>query len=59
MDRHPRRLIPVLFGRTREHRDAVRFADGADLDHEHACAVALTVLPLVLLAVVLAILVSG
>lgn len=52
-------MIPVLLGRTREHRDAIRSADGVNLEAELARDVALVVLPLVLLVVVIAILLTG
>jgi phage baseplate assembly protein gpV len=52
-------IVPILLGRTREHRDAIRFADGANLEHERASGCAWVVLPVVLLAAVVAILVTG
>lgn len=52
-------MTPVLLGRTREHREAIRFADGVNLGAELARDVALAVLSLVLLAVVIAILITG
>jgi hypothetical protein len=52
-------MIPVLLGRTREHRDAIRSAGGVNLGAELAREVALVVLPLVLLVVVIAILLTG
>lgn len=52
-------MIPVLLGRSREHRDAIRSADGVNLGVELAREVALVALPLVLLVVVIAILLTG
>ena len=52
-------MIPVLLGRTREHRDAIRSADGVHLGVELATSIALTAGAVVLLFIVAGLLLSG
>lgn len=60
--RQPRFLpavIPIIFRLDEGQREALRSANGANLEHERWTSIAWAVLPAVCLAVVLAILLTG